>query len=131
MATYTNWKTSVRRLEDLGLLLICVLICGFLATHTTLEKWDLSYAAWFGCFFVASAWGARVDSRLREAELPRWYVFPIVCGPICILGLIWQFKFIGGLVALVLFVFTQVPIAFLRRKPKPDEMEGAPPLTHC
>lgn len=116
MAMLTNRTTYQKRLIDLGLLLVYVLIFGFCAAHTTMDKRGAPSISWFGCFAVASAWAARVDARLKEAGSPRWYMFPIVYGAILLIGSIWMFKLMGGNIALALFFLTQIPIVFLPRR---------------
>ena len=127
-----NGRNFIGRFEDLIRLLVYALAWGVLTQlHLRMGRGIVSLVAFVWCSLVALAWSWRVLPRLRDAGLPRWYLLPFVCTPMVLLGFLVQFKVIGGTLALVLFVLTQIPIAFLRRKPKPDEMAGAQPLTRC
>lgn len=122
------WNKSIKRFDDIIRLLVCVLIWGILTIPIKMERGIVSTIAWFGCFFVGSAWAGHVASRLRGAGLPRWYVFLFVCAPIFLFIFLVQFRVISGVFAVLLFVLTQMPIASLRRTATASGPTLDPPL---
>jgi hypothetical protein len=122
-----NKENTTSRINDIILLFVYALIFGVLMSlYLKMDRGAISLIAFIGFYFPSFAWSLRVVTRLREARMSGWYVIPLVCAPMILLVFLVQFKVIGGMFALVLFVFTQIPIAFLRRKHKPDEMDGCP-----
>ena len=129
---FGSGETAARRTEDLIRLFVYALMWGVLMTlHLKMGRGIVSLGAFIGYAPPALAWSWRVEPCLRDAGLPRWYLIPLVCAPIALLGFLVQFNVIGGTVALVLFVLTQIPIIFIRRKASDAGPPGAtldPPL---
>lgn len=112
-----NGNEFIERFGDMIRLIIYALIWGVLATlQLKIGRGFVSYIFVAITPFLALAWAWRVYPRLRDAGLPRWYVFPLLGAPLVLLVSLVQLKVIGGTVAFVLFVLTQIPIIFIRRK---------------
>jgi hypothetical protein len=113
--------------EDMIRLLACAVIWGVLMLlYFKMGKGIVPFLVFVGCSFVFLAWVRRVNERLRDAGLSRWYGIPFLCLPMTLSLLLAEYKFVNPAIALALFVLTQVPIAFLRRKPKPPEATLVP-----
>jgi uncharacterized membrane protein YhaH (DUF805 family) len=101
---------------------------GLMALHFKIEIGFVSFIAFVGCGLVVFAWIQRMNHRLRDAGLTRWYGILLFCAPMTLFVLLAHFKVIGAPLAIMLFILTQVPITFIRQKPRPNEMPAADPL---
>lgn len=117
LLAYGGLNTSIRRFEDMILLVVYALSWGILATlRYRVDSGIWPYVAVASSPFLALAWGWRINRRLKDAGLSRWYAILLFGGPLVLLLILVQFKILGGPPAFVLFVLTQTPITFLRRK---------------
>jgi uncharacterized membrane protein YhaH (DUF805 family) len=130
LLAFGNGGTAARRIEDVIRLFVYAFVWGVLMTlHFKMGRGIVSLITYIGYALLALAWTWRVEPRLKDAGLPRWYLLPLVCAPIILLGFLVQYQVIGGTVALVLFVLTQIPIMFIRRKASDAGPPGAEPMT--
>ena len=120
MIKRTDGKRVIKRFSDAILLLIYAVIWGILTPayfrNITIGSFVWGFVEALTCYCVLGAWISRVDLRLKAVDLPRWYLIPFVICPNVLLGVLEQLKIIGVTLSVVLFVATQIPTIFIKRR---------------
>ena len=117
MILHVDWRHAIKRSEDAVRLLVYALAWVLLMPlQLKFGRGLASYIVILACVLVIIAWTRRVELRLREGMLSRWWSLPWVGVPVILIGFLVQLRIIGGILALVLFVLTQIPIVFIKRK---------------
>jgi hypothetical protein len=110
----------VGRFEYLVHLLVSALLFGgFTALYLKSGKGDIATIANLISAMVMIEWIQCMGSRSRDAGLSRWVFGLALFVPLTVCGSLAWFNVLAWPYVLVLFVLTQIPVAFLRHKPMP------------
>jgi hypothetical protein len=94
----------------------------FSVGHGSHEWSPANYIALFSGFSVGGVWFGSLASRLQDAGLPQWYMWPYgTILPLVCIELIGH-KALDGPSALLIFVLLQIPTVLIKSKPRPAEV---------